>query len=162
MSSLTSQYIFYMLFSNRKLKWKQVVGILKYFVTLLKTKIFYIRLFQIMNKNSYKAANLANSKTNLWIDLYHALIYLGFVPYIDLSSRSQMIFKIRVLRKSAKFTGKYLCRSLFLNTVVCWKPETLLKKRSRHLWWILQNFQQRYFDRRFPAAVSVSTENKFN
>ena len=36
-----------------------------------------------------------------------------------------MIFKIGVLRKLAKFTGRYLCQSIFFN-----ESATLLKKRS--------------------------------
>ena len=34
-----------------------------------------------------------------------------------ISSRSQMLSKVFVLKKIAKFTGKHLCRSLFLNKV---------------------------------------------
>ena len=34
-----------------------------------------------------------------------------------------------VLRNFAKFTGKYLCHSLFFNKVACLRPATLLKKR---------------------------------
>ena len=37
-----------------------------------------------------------------------------------------------VLRNFAKFTGKPLCNSLFLNKVADLRPETLLKKRLRH------------------------------
>ena len=36
-----------------------------------------------------------------------------------------MIFKIGVLRKLAKFTGRYLCQSIFFN-----ESATFLKKRS--------------------------------
>ena len=38
-----------------------------------------------------------------------------------------------VLRNFAKFTGKYLCQSLFFNKVAGLRPETLLKKRLWHL-----------------------------
>ena len=37
-----------------------------------------------------------------------------------------------VLRNFAKFTGKHLCQSLFLNKVAGLKPATLLKKRLWH------------------------------
>ena len=33
------------------------------------------------------------------------------------NGRSQMFFKIGVLKNFAKFTGKYLCQSLFFNKV---------------------------------------------
>ena len=61
-----------------------------------------------------------------------------------------------VLRNFAKFTGKYLCQSLFFNKVADVRLETLLKKRlahrrfpvnfvkflrapffTEHLWWLL-------------------------
>ena len=44
------------------------------------------------------------------------------------SSRSQLFFKIGVLKNFANFTGKHLCLSLFLNKVT--GPATLLKKDS--------------------------------
>ena len=37
-----------------------------------------------------------------------------------------------VLKKFTKFTGKQLCRGLFLNKIAAFKPATLLKKRLRH------------------------------
>ena len=69
-----------------------------------------------------------------------------------------MFYKKRVRRNFAKFTGKYLCQSLFLNKVTCLSPATFLKKRLwcrcfpvnfvkflrapffiEHLWWLLRN-----------------------
>ena len=46
------------------------------------------------------------------------------------SSRSQMFFRIGVLKNFAIFTGKHLCRSLFLIKLQCWRPATLLKRDS--------------------------------
>ena len=46
------------------------------------------------------------------------------------SSRSQMFFKIGVLKKFAIFTGKHLCWCLFLIKLQVWRPETLLTKDS--------------------------------
>ena len=45
------------------------------------------------------------------------------------SSRSQMFFKIGVLKGFSKFIGKHLYQSLSFNKVVGVKPATLLKKR---------------------------------
>ena len=57
-----------------------------------------------------------------------------------------------VLRNFAKFTGKHLCQSPFLNKVAGMRPATLLRKRlwhrrfpvnfkntffTEHLWWLL-------------------------
>ena len=43
---------------------------------------------------------------------------------IHRSSRSQMFFKIGVLRNFAKLTGKHLCQGLFFNKVVGLRPST--------------------------------------
>ena len=45
-------------------------------------------------------------------------------------SRSQMIFKIGVLKNFAIFTGKRVCWSLCLGMLQALKPETLLKRDS--------------------------------
>ena len=45
--------------------------------------------------------------------------------YTSRSSRLQMSFKIGVLKSSANFSGKYLCRSLFLKKLSGSRPETL-------------------------------------
>ena len=37
-----------------------------------------------------------------------------------------------ILNYSLKFIGKHLCRNLFLNKVVTWRPATLLKHKLRH------------------------------
>ena len=41
----------------------------------------------------------------------------------------EVFYKKGVLRNFTEFTGKYLCRSLFLNKVAGLRPATLLKKR---------------------------------
>ena len=48
------------------------------------------------------------------------------------SSRPEMFCKKGVLRNFAKFSGKYLCLSLFFNKVTGLKPANLLKKRLWH------------------------------
>ena len=59
----------------------------------------------------------------------------------DRSSHQRCSMKKGVLRNFAKFTGKHLCQSLFLNKVAglrsllqknLWHPATLLKKRLWH------------------------------
>ena len=49
------------------------------------------------------------------------------------SSRSEVIFKKRVLRNFTKFTGKHLCQKLFFNKFEGLMPATLLKKRLWHM-----------------------------
>ena len=48
------------------------------------------------------------------------------------SSRSEVYCKKGVLKNFAKFTGKHLSQSLFLNKVAGLRPATLLKKRLWH------------------------------
>ena len=48
------------------------------------------------------------------------------------SSRSEVFCKKGFLKNFAKFTGKHLCQSLFLNKVADLRPVTLLKKRLQH------------------------------
>ena len=44
----------------------------------------------------------------------------------------EVFYKRSVLKNFAKFTGKYLCQSLFFNKVAGLRPATLLKKRLWH------------------------------
>ena len=46
------------------------------------------------------------------------------------SRRTEVICKKGVLRNFAKFRGKHLCQSLFLNKVAGLRPATLLKKKT--------------------------------
>ena len=74
----------------------------------------------------------------------------------DRSSRPEVFCKKGVLRNFAKFTGNYLCQSLFFDKDAGLRPATLLKKRHwhrcfpmnyvkylrtpffiEHLWWLL-------------------------
>ena len=48
------------------------------------------------------------------------------------SSHQRCSMKKGVLRNFAKFTGKYLCQSLFFNKVAGLRPATLLKNRLWH------------------------------
>ena len=46
------------------------------------------------------------------------------------SSRSQIFFKIGVLKNFANFTGKHLCKNLFLTKLQIWRLANLLRKDS--------------------------------
>ena len=48
------------------------------------------------------------------------------------SSRPEVFFEKGILRNFAKFTGKHLCQSLFLNKVARLRPATLSKKKLWH------------------------------
>ena len=58
------------------------------------------------------------------------------------SSPPEVFCKKDVRRNFTKFTGKYLCQSLFFNKVADLRPATLLKTRSGTsiFLWILWNF----------------------
>ena len=60
---------------------------------------------------------------------------------ISRSSRSQMLFKIGVLKNFALFTGKHLCWSLSLIKLLGWRPATLIKRKSNTgvFLWIMRN-----------------------
>ena len=58
---------------------------------------------------------------------YHLQFISTAFPKQKRSSRPEMFCKKGVLRNFAKFTGKHLCQSLFLNKVVGLRP-VLLKK----------------------------------
>ena len=49
-----------------------------------------------------------------------------------ITSRPEVLCKKVVLRNFAKFKGKYLYQSLFLNKVAGLRPATLLKRRLWH------------------------------
>ena len=46
---------------------------------------------------------------------------------VNRSSRPKVFCKKDVLKNFAKFTGKHVCQSLFLNKVADLRPATLLK-----------------------------------
>ena len=53
------------------------------------------------------------------------IVFVG----LSRSSHQMCSIKIGVFRNFAKFTGKHLCQSHFLNKVAYLRPATLLKKR---------------------------------
>ena len=65
------------------------------------------------------------------------------------SSRSEMFFKIDVLKNFVIFTGKHLCWVLFLIKLQVWRSAPLLKRDSNTVifLWILQNFLKQFFYR---------------
>ena len=73
------------------------------------------------------------------IQLFHKLQLIS-VP--DRSTRSQMFFKIDVLKDFAIFRGKNLCWSLFLVKLQDFRPTTLSNRDSNRdvFLWILRNF----------------------
>ena len=71
------------------------------------------------------------------------------------NSRSQMFFKIGVLKNFEILTGKHICRSLFLNKVTGIKASKRLQHKffpvnivnflkeaflKEHIWWLLLPF----------------------
>ena len=68
------------------------------------------------------------------------------------SIRSQMLFKIGVLKNFANFTGKYLCQSLFFD-----KGAGLRLQLWTHVGeflWNLQNTKNTFFHRTRPVTAS--------
>ena len=90
-----------------------------------------------------------------FVFLYFPRVLSVLVEFVR-SSRAEVFFKKGDLRNLAKFTGKHLCQSRFLNIVAGLRPTTLLKKKLwhrcfpvnfakclrtpffiEHLWWLL-------------------------
>ena len=70
-----------------------------------------------------------------------------FLKSLHVTSRTQMFFKIGVLRNVAIFTGKHLCWSHFLIKLQALRPPTLFKTdfSTGAFLWILQNFYKQLF-----------------
>ena len=79
---------------------------------------------------------------------------LNATIFICRSSHSQMFFKIRTLKKIAKFTGKHLCQSLFFNTVA---GLTLVQVLSCELYEIFKN---NFITEHLPATASLYRDGK--
>ena len=73
-------------------------------------------------------------RTELFCKKYLPLIYTSILLFSSesRSSRPEVFCKKGVLRNFAKFTGKYLCQSLFFNIVAGLRPFF-----TEHLWWLL-------------------------
>ena len=69
------------------------------------------------------------------------------------SSLTEVFYKKDVLRNFAKFIGKHLCQSLFLNTVAGLRPESLAQVFSCEFCKISRNV----FSYRTPPVAAFST-----
>ena len=91
----------------------------------------------------------------------HKFIYLLREINWDLagfrSSSLGVFCKTGILENSTKFTGKYLCQSLFFNRVAALRPATLLKKRLTQVFSceICEIFKSTFFYRTSRVAASV-------
>ena len=86
---------------------------------------------QVCQTNQYYAASLetveieASKYFEAWIKTtYCTCFYIGFK-----SNCPEVFCKKDVLKISVKFTGKYLCRSLFCNKDARLRPANLLKRK---------------------------------
>ena len=83
-----------------------------------------------------------NSKP-LWKHVFYDTIQIyQQIVWINRSSRSQMFFKIGILKNFAIITGKHLCWSVFSIELQTWRSAALLNRDSNTgvSMWILQNF----------------------
>ena len=86
----------------------------------------WVVTYKSLIRNFYRAREIARIKEMF------ALEFLRVFYCTFRSSLSEMFCKKGVLRNTAKFTGKHLCKSLFFNKVAGMRPATLLKKRLWH------------------------------
>ena len=97
-------------------------------------------------------------------DTFYAIIVLFFLKHLFVfmnylhfrNSHRKCSVKKLFLKIFAKFTGKHLCQSLFLNKIAGLRPATLLKKRPWH-----RSFPVSFakFLRTSPVAASASSIN---
>ena len=98
-----------------------------------------------------------NSKPHWKHVFYDTILIFQQIFWINRSSRSQMFFKIGILKNFSIITGKHLCWNLFLIKLQIWRSAALLKRDSnigvrvniakflrtaffiKHLWWLLLN-----------------------
>ena len=69
------------------------------------------------------------------------------------------LLKTAILKNFAIFTGKHLCRSLFLTKVQAWKSAALLKRDSNTgvFLWILRIFKNTYIEKHLRTTTSGVT-----
>ena len=71
-----------------------------------------------------------HSITQFWLRQINTTLFSSEKMTVCRSSRSQMFFKIGVLKNFALFTGKHLCWSLSLTKMMERRAATLLKRGS--------------------------------
>ena len=86
--------------------------------------------------------------------LKHLFVFMNYLHFRN-SHRKCSVKKV-FLKIFAKFTGKHLCQSLFLNKIAGLRPATLLKKRPWHRCFPV-SFAK--FLRTPPVAASASSIN---
>ena len=75
------------------------------------------------------------------------------------SSCPRVFYKIGVPKIFVNFTGKHLCRSLFLNKITGIRPATLLKNSDTGVFlWFLRNSQACNFIRKETSTQVLSCE----
>ena len=113
--------------------------------------------FQLLALPRLRCVKLQNvlNPISLCICFFPELISMGWKVWcwrIFRSSRSQMFFKIGILKNFAIFTGKKLCRSLFLKQLQAWRPlETFILKLNKD--YVLPFIKSRYFNKHLKEIV---------
>ena len=85
----------------------------------------------------------------------------AYIPYYigseDRSRRSQIFFKVGVLKNFTDFTGKHLCWSVFLIKLKAFRPATLLKKTPTQVLCceICETYKNTYPYRTPPVALPL-------
>ena len=78
------------------------------------------------------------------------------------SSRSQIFFKIDIVKIFENLVVKHLCWSLFLIKLEAWMSAVLLKRDSNTgvFLWNMRNFEEHLFYRTLPVAASDGLPNR--
>ena len=107
-----------------------IIANIKLFLALQKiaanTAAFFFFSFCVVIGKSYYFG-FQDEKSALLYMLNQNSSLLLLKPYYK-SSRPELFYKMGVLKKFAKFTGKYLCVRIFFKKAAGWRPTTLIKR----------------------------------
>ena len=116
----------------------------------LNTERYYLSVF---SPNAGKYGHFLRNNYYYFF-LKHLFVFMNYLHFRN-SHRKCSVKKV-FLKIFAKFTGKHLCQSLFLNKIAGLRPATLLKKRPWHRCFPV-SFAK--FLRTPPVAASASSIN---
>ena len=135
---------------------------------LSSTYKWYIKIKTIIFKNLYTVNLLTNNlifKLNLEAKSEHSTSLKNDITHSqtlrDRNNHQRYSMKKVVLRNFAKFTGKHLCQSLFLNKVAGLRPAILLKKRQVFSCEFCEISKTTFSYRTPPVAASFKISESF-
>ena len=123
--------------------WRFTYFAIKYFKFVFKISLLFIYQFTAWKMSKYGVYSGSyffvfcpntgkyGPEVTPYLETFHAVVVSLIICWFTTLFRSScpVFCKKGILRNFAKFSGKHLCQSLFLNKVACLRSATLLKKR---------------------------------